>query len=319
MRKKFQSLQPIVGDKVRIIVAICTYNRNEALEHLLSTLNEVAHRCLSTISTGIVVVDDSADQQARKIVLPFEEKFELGVRYRHSGRRNISIARNLALETSLDTDADWIAMTDDDCEPSQKWLSELLRVQTLFEADVVTGPLIRRAPNQAPQWLKDQPFLQVTAFQADNGHQMNVAFTNNSMISAKLLRSNSDLRFDPDFGKIGGEDMVFFRKVSNRGAKIVFARDAIVFENEEPNRLTLSYQLRRHFWLGNSSVQTSIENGSPRSRMAVHALATLARAISRPVKRLANGERMENLYTAALICEALGKFGGVFGFKINHR
>lgn len=308
-----------VSDKTRIMVLICTYNRNEALNHLLTVLDEMAQRCLSRIATGVVVVDDSMDQKARRIVEAFQDRFELGLKYRLSGARNISIARNLALETSLATCADWLAMTDDDCEPSQDWLAEMLRVQELFEAHVVTGPLIRRAPKHAPQWLREQPFLQASAFQALTGHKLDMAFTNNSMISAKLLRNNPDLRFDPEFGRIGGEDMVFYRKVSGRGAKIVFAQDAIVYENEEPERLTLRYQLRRHFWLGNSSVQTSIENGSSRLRMAAHAFATIARAVSRPFKRVVSGERMENLYTVALICEGLGKIGGIFGVKVNHR
>ena len=80
-------------------------------------------------------------------------------------------------------------MTDDDCEPSEQWLVELVRVQKEYEADVVTGPLYRRAPDTAPHWLRSQPFLELSAFQAETGQPMETAFTNNSMISAALLRN----------------------------------------------------------------------------------------------------------------------------------
>lgn len=315
----FQSDMSAMTNRARVAVAICTYHRNGPLEHLLSVLAQIALRERPAIIIGIVVVDDSKDQVARNLVESFGERFELGTTYRHSGARNISIARNLVLAAALETGAEWIAMTDDDCEPSDQWLAELLRVQKEYAADVVTGPLYRRAPEDAPQWLRTQPFLHVTAFQAETGHQMAMAFTNNSMISADLLRKNPDLRFDADFGRIGGEDMVFYREVARRGFKIIFSRDAEVFENEEEGRLTLSYQLRRHFWIGNSSVLTSLQSGASKRRMAIHGVATLARAIRRPIARLAQGKSAQFIYGVALICEAAGKIAGVTGIRFKHK
>lgn len=305
-------------DPPRLIVAICTFQRNGPLRHLLDTIHRYAKDQAAHYQLGVVVVDDSADQQAQKIAAQFEGRFARGIHYRHSGKRNISLARNLAIETASEL-GDWIAMTDDDCEPSEQWLRELLRVQLATGADIVTGPLIRRAPENAPRWLKEQPFLNVTSFDSETGSELDLAFTNNSMIPSSLLHDERNLRFDPAFGRIGGEDMVFFRQVAQAGYRIVFARDARVFENEEEERLSLAYQLRRHYWIGNSSVRTMLRSGSSRQRMLVHAGATLARAIARPFTRAIKGEQPQLLYGLAKICEATGKLAGVAGLTVNHK
>lgn len=303
---------------VSLILAICTFQRNEALRHLLSTVLDYARAQTAHYELGVVVVDDSSDQQARTVVEAFEDGFDRGIHYRHSGRRNISLARNLAIETAADL-GDWIAMTDDDCEPSEQWLGELLRVQRATGADIVTGPLIRRAPENAPRWLKEQPFLNVTSFDAETGTELELAFTNNSMIPARLLDDERHFRFDPAFGRIGGEDMVFYRAVAKAGYRIVFARDARVFENEDHDRLSLGYQFRRHYWLGNSSVQTMLRGGSSRSRMAIHGAATIARAAVRPFSRMLRGEAPQFLYGAAKLVEGAGKLSGAAGVKVSHK
>ena len=311
-------MSELLPEPTRLAVAICTYHRNEPLEHLLSVLHRHAGRQKEQYTLGVVVVDDSQDQQARPVVERFQGRFDLDIHYRHSGKRNISLARNLAIETAAEV-GEWIAMTDDDCEPSERWLTELLRVQKAFAADVVTGPLLRRAPDDAPNWLKTQPFLAATSFRAKTGEELEQAFTNNSMIPSRLLEDERQLRFDPAFGRIGGEDMVFYRSVAKAGYTIVFASDAQVFENEEPERLSLSYQFRRHFWLGNSSVRTMMRGGSTRIRMGVHGLATLGRAAMRPIRRMTRGESPHWLYAAALMVEGAGKLAGVAGFRVNHK
>lgn len=306
------------AERLRVVVAICTYHRNEALEKLLSELVRTARSNADAVDLGVVVSDDSAEQLARELVMSFDSRFKLGATYRHSGARNISKARNLAIETAAAI-ADWVAMTDDDCEPGESWLAELLRIQAETDAQVVTGPLVRRAPPGSPKWIVEQPFLALCQFTARDGEELGQAFTNNSMISARVLIDNPDLRFDTDFGRIGGEDMVFYRQVARAGHKICFARNALVFENEGVERLTLTYQLRRFFWYGNTSVLTSIEQGFSRNRMAVHGFATVMRALAYPIGRAIKGNQPHLLYSLARIFEGFGKLAGVAGIRVPHR
>jgi succinoglycan biosynthesis protein ExoM len=210
-------------------------------------------------------------------------------------------------------------MTDDDCEPSPQWLSELVRVREASGADVVTGLMLRRAPPHAPAWIREQPFLELGEFGAADGAELPVAHTNNSLISSAFLAARPELRFDPGFGRIGGEDMAFFHALKRAGGRIVFAADAFVYENEPDERLTLRYQLRRYFWHGNSSVLTSLDRGAGRARMGVHAGGTMARATLRPLARLARGGSPQVLYACAQLAEGLGKLAGTLGVRVNHK
>src|SRR3954454_20434042 len=138
------------GPRTSIAVAICTYKRNDALTVLLHALLACAERVRDRASVGVAIVDDTADGQARSVVEAFAGRFELGLEYRISGKHNISIARNLALETALGI-GDWIAMIDDDCEPPPQWLEALVNVQKRTGADAVTGRMIRRVPHGSPR------------------------------------------------------------------------------------------------------------------------------------------------------------------------
>ncbi len=301
-----------------IIIAVCTYNRNEELAHLISKIIDYSENNWLNFQLGMTVVDDSLDGNAEKVTKLYADRFPLGLAYENSASQNISTARNLALSRSMHRAA-WIAMTDDDCEPCEVWLSELARVAKDATADVSSGLMLRRAPAHAPNWITDQPFLELGEFVAADGEEMAIANTNNCLISSKFLIAHPAERFDPEFGRIGGEDMAFFSSLKAAGAKIVFAAEAFVYENEPDERLTVRYQIRRYFWHGNSSVVTSLHAGSRRTRLAVHAFATLARSIRRPFMQVAKGGRPQLLYTFALLAEGLGKLAGVLGMRVKHK
>jgi succinoglycan biosynthesis protein ExoM len=129
---------------------------------------------------------------------------------------------------------------------------------------------------------------------------------------------NPDLRFDPELGKIGGEDMVFFSLAKSKGMMIRFSRSAIVHENEPADRLTFRYQLYRYFWHGNSSYVTQLRNGVGRPRLFVHGGMSLIRAALYSPTRLATGRKPHFRMGLALLAEAAGKIVGFFGVRINH-
>lgn len=307
-----------ICETVSVIVAVCTFYRNDALINLLSKIQLYSETRWSAISVGVTIIDDSPECIAKSVADTFSAIFPRGLTYIHSGAKNISIARNMAIEDAK-LRGTWIAMTDDDCEPCEDWLPELIKVQRATGADVTTGLMLRRIPDHSPAWLKTQPFLVLGEFDAPDGELLMTAFTNNCLISSQLMIERSDLRFLPELGKVGGEDMVFFKTLSRLKFRISFAKYAFVYENEPDSRLTMRYQLRRYFWHGNSSVLTSLRGGTSRPRLAVHAIATLLRAICHPAKRLVRKETPQFRFTIALICEGLGKISGVMGFAVSHQ
>ncbi len=301
-----------------IAVAVCTYDRNEPLAALLDALQVNARNLTGRAAVGVAVVDDSSDGDAKPVVERFIGSFELGIHYRISGRQNISLARNLAIETACEL-ADWTAMTDDDCEPAPTWLEALLEAQERTGADAVTGPMVRRVPAGSPAWLTDEPFLEIAVTRREDCAELREAATHNSMISSRWLKEHPAIRFEPTLGVTSGEDMVFYRAAHAAGLRIRYAGRAVVFENEPASRATLAYQLRLFFWLGNQSYITSVHSGVLPARMILHGFGSLARALMRPVVRVCRAQRPQLRYCLALVLRAVGVLISPFGVRIAHR
>lgn len=300
-----------------IAVAICTYNRNEALSTLLEALLVCAMHVAKRALVGVVIVDDSPDGRARTVVRRYEGCFDLGITYCISGRQNISLARNVAIETASEI-ADWTAMIDDDCEPRPEWLEALLDIQGQMGADAVTGTMVRRMPPGSPKWLTEEPFLDLGLDRPEDGAEVTSASTFNSMISSRWLREHSTIRFQPELEVIGGEDMVFYRSAHAAGLRIHYSDRAAVYENEPPARATLAYQLRWFFWHGNSSYVTSVRSGIHPFRMFLHGANSLQRALFRPIGRVCHGQRPQLRYCLASMLHALGKMIGPLGIRVRH-
>lgn len=306
------------SDRTSVAVAICTYKRNDDLAILLRGLIACAERVKERAAIGVAVVDDTAEGGARGVAEAFADKFELGLRYCISGQQNISLARNLAIGAAMDM-ADWTAMTDDDCEPPAEWIEALLDVQARTGADAVTGRMIRRAPPGSPKWLDEEPFFDLGVEETADGGEVAAGATFNSMIRSAWLKDHPEIRFDPAFGVIGGEDMVFFRAARAAGLRIRYAADAFVYENESAARATLGYQLYIHYWHGNSAYHSMVESGAPRWRMAIHGVASLGRAAVRPAARLVRGRSPQLRYGLASVLHAAGKLAGLAGVRVKHR
>ena len=309
---------PASSGRTTIAVAICTYKRNEPLTVLLESLIVCAERLRQRSAVGVVIVDDTKDEMARPVADAFAGRFELGLHYRVSGKQNISMARNLAIETAMDL-ADWTAMTDDDCEVPDHWLEALLETQARTGADAVTGRMVRHVPDGSPRWITEEPFLDLGVEQFADGKEMPSAATFNTMISSKWLKANREIRFAPAYGVIGGEDMVFFRAAKAAGLSIRFSEQGFVYENESAERATLGYQLYVYFWHGNSAALSCIESGMSRPRMFVHGAASLVRALARPFGRLLHREKPQLRFGLAQVLHAVGKLLGTLGVRIEHR
>lgn len=308
----------MTGETVKIMVAVCTFRRNGPLRVLLQALRRVAAATRERASIGVLVVDDNPDQAARLVVEEFTELFALGCLYRTSGKMNISIARNIAIETAS-TQADWVAMIDDDCEPEPEWLCNFLDVIEATGADCVTGPMHLRVPPGSPAWLSEQPFFDDVRLDLPDREPMSIAATNNSMVRASFISEHPEIRFDPELGRLGGEDMVFYRTACKAGLRIRFARFARVWGHEPAHRTTFRHQVRYRFWLGNTEFITNTRLGeTTRWRLFCRGGKRLVAALFRPMRRLAKGEPPQLLYSLASIAGALGLLSGTIGFKKFH-
>ncbi|MFV0525343.1 MAG: glycosyltransferase family A protein [Acidimicrobiales bacterium] len=302
-----------------VAVYVCTHQRNRELGTLLDSLAVAAERVATTTSVGVIVIDDNPDGRARAVVEASERTFPLGLGYRHSGSQNISVARNLGLEATMDL-ADWVAMTDDDCVVHPDWLEQLVACQMRHDADAVTGPLLPTYPNGAPGWLTDEPFeVDNVLVESDEDRPTDRCATNNSMVRTRLLRDHPEIRFDPALGTLGGEDMVFFGALHAAGMRAFFTPKAKIDDPVAPDRLTLRYQLRKSLWLGNSMAVTTLRNGEAgRGRVLLRGLKRTADALAHPVRQLADGGAPQLRFTASRVMLGAGLAAGAFGVAIRH-
>lgn len=303
----------------RVVVSVCTYRRNESLDRLLCAIRRNAESVPSNVPVGVVVVDDNAHGEARSICDRHLDDYPLGLHYRRAGQANISIARNIGLHTALPI-SDWIAMIDDDCEPVDSWLSSFLTAQRETGADALTGPCYLEPGPGAPSWLTKQPFLNDGQLRFNDRETLSTAATHNSFVRSSFLRERPWLRFEPELGVIGGEDMVFFGRAHADGLDIRFSKPSIVVGHEPPQRSTLRHQIRSRFWLGNTEYVTNAYLGrAGRTRWLLLAVRRFIVAITRPARQMLGRRDPEFRYAAALVARAAGNASGALGIRVRHK
>ncbi len=303
----------------RIALYVCTYKRNEELERLLHSVKRAADDVASMAAVGVVVVDDNADQRARAVVESFPAEFALGLHYRTSGKQNISLARNVGIEAALEI-GDFVAMTDDDIVVPDDWFRQHLLLRERTGADATTGPLLLEFPADAGSWIHDEPFDQFGLLEFEDDALVPICATGNSMVDASFLRENSEIRFDPALGVVGGEDMVFYRAAVAAGLKAHFSSAVAVRELEPHDRSTLRYQLGRAMWMGNTRYVTNLTSGdATKGRLLLRSARIMVRAVARSPKRLAAKDAPQVRYSMAEFSEGLGMLSGLAGVRLDHR
>ncbi|CAN5806225.1 hypothetical protein BH24ACT5_BH24ACT5_00010 [soil metagenome] len=303
---------------MRVAVCVCTYQRNDQLRTLIERLVAIQAGSADHYKVGLVIVDDNKNGEAWKVVQDFEGVFPLGVHYRTAGFNNISICRNLALEAGIAV-GDVIAMTDDDCLPELDWIDELLVMKRSTGADVVSGALVHIVPDAAPAWMKQQSIFDFAASPAEHGSPMTTAQTNNCLMDGDWLKQHPSHRFDETYGRIGGEDMMFFRGAVRLGMRSFHSSTARVTQLEPIDALTLRSLTVRSHWLGNSEAVTNLGLGlASRRRLVARSGRRLGRAVARPFQRVAMGRPPHLRFCLVQCAGALGILSGAVGFRARH-
>jgi glycosyltransferase involved in cell wall biosynthesis len=301
-----------------VAVVMCTYRRNDLLARLLARIAEISGAGGDRYQVGVVVVDDNPGGTAEPVLEPFRDTFPLGIHYRRSGQQNISLGRNLAIEAGAEF-GDLIAMTDDDCRPDPGWIDELLAAREATGADAVSGPLVTELPPDAPRWVVAQGVYDDVHDPIVDLADLPIGQTNNCLLDVAWLRAHPDHRFDPHYGRIGGEDMVFFSGAVARGMRSVHAARAVVRQLEPLADLRYPAMLRARFWWGNSEGVTNLANGTAgRGRLAARGLRRVAAALLGPGGRLARRQPPPLRGAVVQAAHGAGLVAGALGLRIRH-
>lgn len=276
---------------------------------LLNTLSSIeASTQPDAVAVEIVIADDSNDGAVARLLSGRPQP--LPIRIVPVGAGNVAIARNATLEAAQ---GDWLLLVDDDEYVDRDWIVPHLGVAAQFSADAVFGPVYPVYPETTPAWFrKADPMFHDLGW-ADTGRQIAFGQSGNTLIRAATLH-RLNLRFDPAFGRTGGEDDDFFRRMAAQGAKLVITDRAKAWEVVPAERTSARYTLDRMTRTGRIYARAVLRGAafSRRLGFAIDAafklsVASLAALLLRPLDR-ARAFRMR-----MKVSSNIGKLHGLLG------
>lgn len=228
-----------------ITVCICTYKRSQLIARTLEALQD--QEMSVEVSYSIVVVDNDASRSAQATVSEFSDRGSVPIKYVVEPQKNIALARNKALENA---DGDFVVFIDDDEFPSQRWLLNLLETCRKYKVDGVLGPVVPDFESQPPEWILKGAFFERPNYETGRKLAWRETRTGNVLLHKSVL-ADKDARFNPIFDT-GGEDVDFFRRMTERGHAFVWCKEAPVYEVVPASRCKLSYLLKRALLRGSN-------------------------------------------------------------------
>lgn len=219
---------------------MCTFKRPILLERLLIKLQD--HTSGGPFTCSIVVVDNDIKRSAEKTVHTFADKSTVPLDYYIEPIRNISLARNKSVQHAA---GDLIAFIDDDEFPEDGWLLNLFITIDKYGADGVLGPVKSHFANEPPSWLIKSRILERQSFSTGTV-LLSVKYTRTgNVLLRKSLFEKAEDHFDPMYGRLGGGDVIFFKRMMQKQKRFVWCNEAIVYETVPLERQKRLYYIKR--------------------------------------------------------------------------
>ncbi|MEM7166543.1 MAG: glycosyltransferase family 2 protein [Planctomycetota bacterium] len=225
-----------------MLVSICiaSYRRPEGLRRLLTAI-EQQRFTMEEPQVEVCVADNDPDRAGSAVCAELRENFRWPLRCEIEPIRGLSSARNRSVSLAAN-DSDFLAFIDDDEEPTESWLDQLLITQKHTDADVVGGPVLARFAVDPPQWATAGAYF--SSERMATGTELPFAATGNVLVNTAALR-NLPGPFDLRFSHSGGEDTHLFIRLRQRGHRIVWCDEAVVHEHVAAERINMRWVLRR--------------------------------------------------------------------------
>lgn len=236
----------------RLSVVIATARRPEALRRAVASI--IAQTGLER-RVELVVIDTDPEKSAAPVVRAVGTSGLVDVVYAAVPQPGLANARNVGVARSR---GDFIAFLDDDQSAALTWLARAIATQVRYDADVVFGPVTACIPAD----VHHRRYLQ-GAF-SRRGPSVSGPIPGYFGCEASLVRRAALPSGAPFAGHgkdRGGEDRRLFAGLERRGARFVWASDAMVFAHPEAHRLSLGYTLKRAFAHGQARARESASSG----------------------------------------------------------
>jgi GT2 family glycosyltransferase len=237
---------------VSITVAICTWNRSDALDRVLTAMRNLV--IPEGVTWRLAVVNNNCTDRTDEVIakhapqLPLDRLFE--------PTPGISHARNCAVNG---TQSDVILWIDDDAIPEPDWLAAHVTAFEQLKADLVIGKVVPLwEQGRPPTWYSPQfngmfalldygDTTRVITDARETGFNVNMGFRRN------LVQSVGAYRLDIGTGRrAGGEDQDLCQRAHDAGKVVVYQPQALVRHMIPPSRCTKQFY-RRYMWSGSAN------------------------------------------------------------------
>lgn len=291
----------------RVVIAIPTYRRPKCLGRLLDAIAELK----SDAEISVLVADNDAEaHQGFDLCEKLAPAYRWSLRAVIETNRGIAQARNRLVREALLSDAQFIAMIDDDEWPEPEWIDAFLGIQRQTQADVVQGSILFGTNSPGPKPVAD--------IRRPSGPIGMLEGAGNLLIRRQVLEETGSPWFDPDFALTGGEDQEFFMRLKLAGYRFAWADEARALGDVAQCRHDLGWVLRRAYSNGNSDMRVLIKHGAGISLVAREgAKIVSALLLSLPMALILAFSPNHRRAPLIKICRAAGKLTAMAGARYN--
>ena len=288
-----------------VVICIPTFKRPKMLKRLLDAI-----ALLKTESPiSVLVADNDAESHAGFDLCRSLTNYRWPLRAVIAQKRGIAQVRNILIEQALKSDAQFIAMIDDDEWPQEDWIDQFLMTAHATKADVLQGSILFGQPCAADGHGDiRRPTGPVAMLQG----------AGNILIRRAVLEEIEAPWFDPEFALSGGEDRDFFVRLERAGKRFAWSDEARAHGDVPETRANLGWLLRRAYSVGNSDMLVLLKHRPGLLRLALELLKIMASLLLSPLAAVilaASPNRraipLQKLFRAA------GKLSAMAGTRYN--
>lgn len=231
-----------------VSVVVCTYNREDLITGCLDSL---ADQTADPSSFEVLVIDNNSTDNTNHLVRNYLRLSNM--RLISEPMQGLSHARNRGLREAK---GDYVAYLDDDARAEPHYIENILKLLDQFSdsVDCYGGPILPFYTTEKPAWFKDE--YEIRRLRTEAGfEEKGKTFSGSNMIWKKTLieqlgRFNTEVGIRGDLLILGEETLLFDKLWDNRGARLYYSPELIVYHWVPDIKLKVRYQLKRNLATG---------------------------------------------------------------------
>jgi len=215
--------------KEKYFLAVCTLGDRPNLMNCLNQLVKIKHNSDKDIEV-LLVINKAKTLHSfdSEIIVKFEET------------KGYSSVRNKAVSEVCKGGN--LIFIDDDELPTLEWFNSLVSMHNRYPFDLIFGPVF---PELEAHSFSFREQFRTKLSKMHDGALLKQAATANMLIPWDLI-SRELIYFDPIFNLTGSEDTDLSFRLRKKGINIRYAKEAIIYEVQSPERFESNYLESRY-------------------------------------------------------------------------